>query len=157
MHASRPPPPVIAGLYVLEYATADRSVRYEQRRTLNVGGKWLGRVPCLALCQPFNDSGFMIQHCSSKWESLGVAAGYKTARDAKLSLERSYRGITSMWRKQKVTKRRAHTAYKRQLRAESCSFCGRTPLEVQSMAGMNVRICNICVERLYQAMHPQGA
>ena len=157
MHANRPPPPVISGLYVLEYVFADRTVRYEQRKTLNVGGKWLGRVPCLALCQPFDDSEFMIQHCSRRWESLGVAAGYKTARDAKLGLERSYRGITSKWRKQRVAKRKALAAYTRDLRAEACSFCGRTPLEVQSMAEMNVRICNICVGRFYRAMHPQGA
>ncbi len=154
MQAQRPSPPVIAGLYVLEYAFVDRSVRYEQRKTLNVGGKWLGRVPCLALCQSFDGSGFMIQHCSKRWESLGIASGYKTARDAKLSLERSYRGITSKWRKQKVAKRKAHAAYQHELQAASCSFCGRTPLEVQSIAGMNVRICNVCVDRFYRAMHP---
>ena len=157
MLGNRPAPPVIDGLYVLEYAYADSSVRFEQRKTLNVDGKWLGRVPCLALCQPFDDSGFMVQHCSKKWESRGVAAGYKTVRDAKLRVARSYHGISSKWRKQRVAKRKARTEYRSELAARACSFCGRTPLEVQSMAEMKVRICNICVDRFYRAMHPVKA
>ncbi|MBX3704660.1 MAG: hypothetical protein KF822_12870 [Steroidobacteraceae bacterium] len=99
----------------------------------------------------------MIQHCSRTWKPLGIAAGYKSAREAKANLERSYRGITSRWRKQKVAKRTAHAAYKRELREVSCSFCGRTPFEVQSMVVRNLRICNICVDSFYQAIHSKGA
>lgn len=33
------PPPVLAGLYVVAYATADADVIFEQRQTLNVDGQ----------------------------------------------------------------------------------------------------------------------
>ena len=51
VHHMEAPPPVLAGLYVVEYAEADTSIVFEQRRTLNVDGQWLGRLPCLAICQ----------------------------------------------------------------------------------------------------------
>ena len=92
------PPPVIAGLYVVAFAHADSSVRFEQRHTLNVGGKWLGRVPCLALCRSFERAEFMIQYCSKQWNPLGIAADYKSIEEAKERIERSYHGITAKWR-----------------------------------------------------------
>lgn len=146
-------PPVIAGLYVLAFAHADKSVRFEQRRTLNVDGKWLGRVACLALCTPFDETEFMVQYCDSRWNPLGIAAGYQTAQDAKERVERSYHGITAKWRRQEVSKKKARARYQAELKAESCSFCGRTPLEFTSVAGDKVRICNHCVDGFHEAMH----
>jgi hypothetical protein len=80
------PPPVIAGLYVVGFAHADRSVRFEQRYTLHAGGKWLGRVPCLALCRSFEKAEFMIQYCSKQWKPLGIAGGYKSIEEANIEL-----------------------------------------------------------------------
>ena len=146
-------PPVLGGLYVVAFARVDRSVRFEQRHTLNVGGKWLGRVPCLALCVPFRQKGFLIQHCSRGWEPLGVAAGYKSAADAKKHIERSYRGISSKWQRQEVPRREALAIYEAELKKDSCSFCGRTPLEFSAVTGKRVRICNRCVDSFHEALH----
>jgi len=150
------PPPVIAGLYVVAFAHADTSVRFEQRHTLNVGGKWLGRVSCLALCRSFEKAEFMIQHCSKQWEPLGIAAGYKSIEEAKQRIERSYHGITPKWRKQTVPRKTARAAYKAELKAESCSFCGRTPPEVTAMVGSKTRICNHCVDSFHEAIHDES-
>lgn len=147
------PPPIIDGLYVVAFAYADKSVHFEQRRTLNVNGKWLGRVPCLALCTPFGKKVFLIQHCNKNWVSRGTAAGYKTLREAKARIERSYHGIGSKWQRQAVSKRKAHALYKEQLRAVSCSFCSRTPLQFEKLAGNKILICNHCVDSFYEAMH----
>jgi hypothetical protein len=87
------PPPIIAGLYVLEFAHADESVQFKQRHTLNVDGEWLGRVPNLAICQAFDSQEFMVQHCNEEWEPLGIASGYMSVIDAKDSTEQSYDGI----------------------------------------------------------------
>lgn len=153
MSRKRRAPPVIAGLYVLAFADADKSVRFEQRHALNVDGKWLGRVPCLALCTPFDKTEFMVQHCDSGWYPLGIAAGYKTVQEAKERIERSYHGITEKWQRQEVPKMRARAVYQAELKAESCSFCGRTPLEFTAVAGAKVRICNHCVDSFHEAMH----
>jgi hypothetical protein len=155
MRRNRHAPPVIAGLYVMAYAHADDSVRFEQRHILNVGGKWLGRVPCLALCRPFEKAEFMVQHCNNKWEPLGIAAGYKSIEEVKQRVERSYHGITAKWRKQIVPKKKARAIYQAELKAESCSFCGRTPLEVTIMVGRKTRICNHCVDNFHEAIHAE--
>lgn len=153
MSRSRVAPPEIAGLYVVAYAHADQSVQFEQGRTLNVDGEWLGRVPCLALCTPFNGSEYLVQHCDSNWAPLGVAGGYASAKEAKQALERSYQGVSATWEKQPVPKRTARAAYRAELKAESCSFCGRTPLEFSAVAGKKVRICNHCVDSFHEVMH----
>jgi hypothetical protein len=153
MSRTRGAPPFIAGLYVLAFAYVDRSVRFEQRHTLNVDGKWLGRVPCLALCEPFDKAGMLIQHCDKNWYPLGIEAGYKSIQDAKKRVERSYHGITAKWTKQSVPKKGARALYQAELKSESCSFCGRTPLQFTAVVGSKVRICNHCVDKFHEALH----
>ena len=144
-------------MYVLEFAHADRTVRFEQRHTLNVDGKWLGRVPFLVICVPFektDETEFAIQHCDRNWYALGIAAGYKSVKEAKERIERSYHGISEKWTKQNIPKRKARVLYQAELKAESCSFCGRTPLEVIAMmVGSTVRICNYCVDSFHEMIH----
>ena len=152
-------PPFIAGMYVLEFAHADRTVRFEQRQTLNVDGKWLGRVPFLVICVPFDktdETEFAIQHCDRNWYPLGIAGGYKSVKEAKERIERSYHGISEKWTKQSISKRKARALYQAELKAESCSFCGRSPLEVISIvAGSTGRVCNYCVESFHEMIRPK--
>ncbi len=147
------PPPIIAGLYVLEFAHADESVRFEQRNTLNVGGEWLGRVPNLAICQPFERQEFMVQHCSEDWEPLGIATGYKSVIEAKNSTERSYKGISENWDLTNNNMEDEKTKYDAELKTTSCSFCGRTILQITAMVGDDVRICNYCIDEFHDAIH----
>jgi hypothetical protein len=146
------PPPVLEGTYVLVYAYADSSVTFIQRNTLAVDGEWLGRVPCLAICQDFESSEYLVLHCDEEWETIGIAAGYKTAEDAKQRTERSYVGIAAKWIESTATKAEALALYKADLRAGSCSFCGRNRLDVSSMFGDDVRICNHCVEDFHESL-----
>jgi hypothetical protein len=147
------PPPVLAGTYVVSYAHADSSVTFVQQNTLAVDGEWLGRVPCLAICQDFESSEYLVQHCDADWQPFGIVAGYKTAEAAKQRLERSYVGITSKWIEGTATKTEALALYRAELGASICSFCGRNRLVVTSMFGDDVRICNHCVEDFYESLH----
>jgi hypothetical protein len=147
------PPPVLGGLYVVAYAHVDESVQFSQTHTLNVDGRWLGAVPNLALCQEFDTREFAIQHCDEEWEPLGIAAGYESRTDAVRRIEGSYRGIGSKWIDASATFEQAKASYETELRAEACSFCGKTPLDVSKMVAATtaseVRICNYCIEEFH--------
>ena len=147
------PPPIIAGLYVLEYAHVDETVVFSQRKTLNVSGEWLGRVPNLAICQPFDSREFMVQHCSVEWEPLGIAAGYNSVIEAKNSTERSYTGISEKWNLSNYNIEKEKIKYEAELKNSSCSFCGRTILQITAMVGDEVRICNHCIDEFHEAIH----
>ena len=147
------PPTILGGLYVLEFAHADGAVCFEQRLTLNVGGEWLGRMPYLALCEDFEKPEFMVQYCNDEWEPIGIGAGYRTIEDAKTSVERSYHGITPKWIKSNTNKEEAYASYKAELKADSCSFCGRIIFEVSFMIGDQPRICNHCIDEFHEAIH----
>lgn len=147
------PPSIIAGLYVLAFAHADETVVFNQRKTLNVSGEWLGRVPNLAICQPFDTQEFMVQHCSEEWEPLGIAAGYKSVTEAKESTERSYNGISEKWNLTYYNIEEEKLRYEAELQSSSCSFCGRTILQITAMIGDEVRICNHCIDEYYEAIH----
>jgi len=67
--------PVLAGRYVVAFAHADESVRFEQRPNLFVDGVALECVPCLAICQDFETSQFEIHYCNEAWSPLGSQLG----------------------------------------------------------------------------------
>ena len=150
------PPPYIYDLYVVEYALVDDSIVFEQCRTLNVDGEWLGRVPCLAICQDFDTLEYSIQHCAADWELLGVATGYESVEKVKERVERSYHGIRAKWIRAETTFEDARALYEADLRADSCSFCGRTPFEMRRMVATedhSARICDDCIDRYYKLIH----
>jgi hypothetical protein len=147
------PPPVLAGLYVVEHAEADESIIFEQRRTLNVDGQWLGRVPRLAICQDFDTHEYAIQHCTENWEPLGIASNYASIEEAKAAIERSYHGIRAKWTPSDTSFDAARALNDSELRAGACSFCGRTRLQAQTMIGDAVRICGQCIDEFHAAIH----
>jgi hypothetical protein len=148
-----PAPSILAGTYVVAYAHAGESVTFVQRKNLSVEGEWLGRVPCIAICENFETSEFMIQYCDESWDTLGIGAGLKTVDEAKSRAELSYVGISSRWRDSAVSKSEAFIAYKAELAQEFCSFCGRTPPEIDMMFGADARICNYCVRSFNKELH----
>jgi ClpX C4-type zinc finger len=147
------PPPVLAGLHVVAYAEADDSVVFEQRHTLNVDGKWLGRVPYLAVCQEFDTLEYAVQHCTDEWDLLGIAAGYKSADDAKAAIERTYHGLGAKWILAATSFEEARALDEADMLASACSFCGKTPRQVQIIIGDEVRICGECVDGFHTAIH----
>ncbi|MGH8760252.1 MAG: ClpX C4-type zinc finger protein [Burkholderiales bacterium] len=134
----------------------DDTVIFEQRHTLNVGGKWLDRVHRLAVCRNLDDVlEFMVFHCDDDWNVLGVAAGHKSLEEAKAKVERSYRGLAAKWLPSGYTREDAAKHVAEQLKGLECSFCGRTPLQYRAVAGDTFRICNHCVDEFHEVMHEE--
>lgn len=147
------PPPALDCAHAIEYAIVDDAVTFEQRRTLNVGGEWLGAVPRLAICQNLDESEFMVFHCDGEWNVLGVAAGYKSVAEAKTKTERSYHGISAKWGPTGYSRKEAAKYVADQFEGQDCSFCGRTPLQYQACVGDAARICNHCINEFHAAIH----
>jgi len=153
------PPPVLDMARVIAYAFVDDSVQWTGRQTLLVGGKQLGPVPRLALCQ--NVSGglrdILVFHCNNEWDVLGVSGG-ETIEAAKASAERAYRGITQKWIDTGVTEQQAIAWMKENIKDMSCSFCDRVPGDferlIENKAG-TVRVCNYCIEEHYKWLHDE--
>ena len=150
------PPPALDCAHVLEYAIVDATVQFEQRRTLNVGGEWLGEVPRLAVCQNFDEAEFMVFHCDSDWNVLGVAAGYNSADEARAATERSYHGLSSKWQPSRHSREEAILYVTKQFKDQECSFCGRFPLQYRCVIGDAVRICNHCVDEFHETIHRES-
>ena len=151
---SQAPPPVLDRARVIAYALVDESVQWTGCQTLFVGGKELGPVPRLALCQ--NVSGvlkyILIFHCNEQWEVLGCGGG-DTIDAAKASAERAYRGITAKWIETRVTEEEARAWIKENCPDISCSFCGRELGDFDQLMENKtgtVRICNLCIEENYK-------
>jgi hypothetical protein len=106
MREALPPPPVITGARVLEYAILDESASYSGHSGLFVDGKELGPVPCLALCQNLEDQEILLLHCDRDWQALGAAA-YGSAAEAKNKAERIYPGVSARWKETGVTEAEA--------------------------------------------------
>jgi hypothetical protein len=150
------PPPYIYDSHVVEYADVDDSVVFEQRRWINVNGEWLGKVPCLAICQDFKSLEYLIEFCAADWEPLARAPGYESIEKAKARLERSYHGLGAKWIRAEMTFEETLALRRLELREDSCTFCGRTPLEMNKMITTKdhfVRICDQCIDRFHESIH----
>jgi hypothetical protein len=93
------PPPIICvdDCVLLHYAVLDNSVGYNAGHGLMfVGGKEIGRVPCLAICRDKQSPQFNLYYCDSDWSLIGVAA-YETVEAAKRRADRIYPGSSASW------------------------------------------------------------
>lgn len=61
-----------------------------------VGGKEIGRVPCLAICQDKSSAHFILYYCDRDWSLIGIAS-YDTVEAAKRRTERIYPGSFRCW------------------------------------------------------------
>ena len=155
------PPPVLDMARVIAYAIVDEAVEWTGRQALFVGGKELGRVPRLALCQ--NVSGtlkdVLVFHCDDQWEVLGCTGG-DTIEAAMASAERAYRGITNKWIFTNVTEEQAVAWMKEHLKDMACSFCDRVPGDWERLIEnqtCTARVCNYCINKHYELIHDKTA
>ena len=154
MRMGRRPPPVLMCERVVAYAVRPRSVRYSGHSYLFSGGKEVGPVSRLAICRDDEDGTFALVHCDRWWNSLGVAGGYRTLREAKARAERIYPGLMRVWKKTGVTRTQA----KRYLDKHglACGSCNKPWYKVERMAELGRRgdpkflICDQCVEELHR-------
>jgi hypothetical protein len=153
------PPPVLDSARVLLYAILDDSVRWTGRQTLIVGGKKLGPVPRLALCQnvwgEFKD--IHIFHCNDQWEVLGAGGG-RTLDDAKASAEIAYAGVVAKWIAMNVSEEEGRAWTMEHSTGMKCSFCDRIPAEIERLiTGKSGAICNYCIAELHAKMQDNHA
>ena len=96
MTVQLPPPPVLSCARLLEYAVRDDSVGYAGRTFLFVGGKEVGRVPCLALCEDKSVSAVAVLLFLYDEESSDLGcSGFGSVTEARDWAERTYPGISS--------------------------------------------------------------
>ena len=144
-----PPPVLLAGTRLLEYASADETVAYTDKSLLYVDGKLLGRVPHLAICESLEDPEIFLLYCDEHWALLGLA-GFDTIEEARRRAESEYHGITDKWIDAKVSKEDVERYVAELYRNERCSFCGRKPLEIRSMVSSSTaRICDQCITSFF--------
>ena len=152
--AKTPPPPAIGSARVLRYALLDSTIEYSGRTLLFVGGKELGQVPCLAICQNKSTPEIVLFHCAKDWNFLGCSA-HQSVDAAKTHAEGIYHGVGRLWVDANISVRETEH-YLDELWGETrCSFCGRRPDQgVEKLVGKDsVRICDRCVNEFYAEMH----
>jgi len=97
--ASTTPPPIICvnDRVLVYYAYLNDSVEYNSGHGLMfIGGKEIGRVPCLAICEDNESPQFTLYYCNADWTPIGVAS-YETVDAAKRRAERIYPGSSERW------------------------------------------------------------
>lgn len=97
-------PEQIDGCDVVAYAAALADLPFTDVLRVSVGGKWLGRVPRLAICECDVRPILLLFHCDERWNTLGVQGmdrpgpmRPRTVADMMLRAERYYPGIATRW------------------------------------------------------------
>lgn len=151
----KPPVSLYYPAYVVEYANVDATVKFIDRKTLNVGGEWLGAVPKLAICRNIETSEFELSHCNEDWESLCAVQTAATIEGIKGIAEKHYNGIGSKWVETNYKEADAVALFEAAREAEKCSFCGKShyDADIQGMVvSDNARICSNCIRAFYQEL-----
>jgi len=143
------PPPALGSERVVHYAVMDESVGFNSgHRLMFIGGKELGKVPCLAICEEKKNSKFWMHYCDDDWGSIGVS-GHDSVVAAKRRAELIYPGSSAKWVEAHFTDEDVER-YLDEIWADSrCSFCGKRPDQgiesiVEAKDG-NARICDKCI------------
>jgi hypothetical protein len=145
----KPPVTLFYPSYVVEYAVVDSTVTFMDKKTLNVGGEWLGEVPYLAICKNIKTSEFHLSHCSSEWEDLCSVETEDTLEKIKKVAEKHYKGISSKWIPTAYKESDANVIFEKEKEDMKCSFCGKSHYDgafTSLIKGENASICNVCVK-----------
>ena len=158
--ASTPPPIIcVDDRALLQYAVLNDSVGYNSGHGLMfVGGREIGKVPCLAIYKDKNSPRFMLYHCGSDWSLIGMAS-YDSVAAAKRGAERIYPGSSDCWVEAQFTEEDAKRFLDERFSDARCSFCGKRPDETVSATfegDGNVRICSDCVRDFYSDLNERS-
>lgn len=145
----RKPPPVILSGRVVEYAVLPASVRYSGAALHFVGGKELGRVPCLAIERDQRTDDVALVYCKRDWSVVATHQADTVAK-AKRRAERMYPGSSAYWQPTGVTDSQALEYLAHRWDGFECSFCRRTPDDIDSLFENGAaRICDRCVDEFH--------
>ena len=150
-----PPVTISHPSYVVAYALVDSTVIFIDRKTLNVGGEWLGEVPKLAICKNIETAEFHLSHCSNEWDDLCAVQTSKTIEGIKSIAEKHYRGIDNKWIATNYNEIDAIEIFEEEKEKFRCSFCGKSHYDedITSIAtSETANICNICIKSYYEAI-----
>lgn len=148
-----PVPPVLCSARVIEYAIVDDTITYTGRQTLYVGGKELGAVPRLAICQQLDDDMMYLAHCDKYWTVLGASGSGtepETIEKLKESAENAYQGISNKWQSLGISKEDAIRFEALLDQGRICGFCNRIFDDDEKLFhGAYGEICHECVAKLH--------
>lgn len=138
------PPPVLDCARVLRYVIIEKDIQFSGRSLLFVGGRELGQVPRLAICEEKKTGGVLLFHCGEDWTVLGCSA-HASITDAELRAESAYKGTSARWVDARVSPEDAETYLDEIFAEHRCSVCGRRPDEVDSFVQKgSLRLCKHC-------------
>jgi hypothetical protein len=136
---------------LLAYAVVDETVVHTGSSTLYVDGKLIGAVPCLAICEQETEAVLLL-FCDEKWNALAVVE-CSSLVEAQRRAEGEYNGLSTKWVSANVSEEEAARYLDEQSGAQRCSFCRKSPKEVQQMFGASTAcICDGCIRDFYQAL-----
>ena len=140
----------------MAYAVVPADVRYVETSALFVGGELLGKVPRLAIAHAFSSDELLLLHCNARWRVLGVSGNHRDLEAAKARAERSYPGLRPYWVDTGVSSSEADALVLADQKPLACSFCGRVPIQVDTMfAGHRAHICSTCIREMHTSLSPQ--
>lgn len=152
------PPPILDHARVLEYAAVDASVKHTGRISVFVGGKELGAVPRLAICQNLgeNPETFLF-YCDNDWNVLGAGA-YPSVAVARERAESAYAGISAKWQASSFSLEEAEQFLSESWGDNRCAFCGKTPNQVHALVEgrTGAKICDLCVTELQRTLSEES-
>lgn len=149
---NKPPISIFIPSYVVEYAVVDSTVKFMNRKNLNVGGNWLGAVPKLAICKNLETSEYHLSHCDDEWNDLCAVQTAKTIQEIKEIAEKHYQGIGKNWVTSGYSETDAIASLNEEIETTKCSFCGRSPHDESTRSMIvsdNARICDVCIREFY--------
>jgi hypothetical protein len=152
---TEPPLSLYYPTYVVEYAVVDDTVTFMDRRTLNVGGQWLGRVPKLAICKTVGEQVFWLSHCSDDWQALCSVETASGIEEIRATAERHYQGISAKWQRTAYTEELALADKLATEDSTRCSFCGASAYGSDTrsfVTSASATICNVCVEAFHASL-----
>ena len=152
---NKPPLSLYYPAYVVEYAIVDSTVKFIDRKTLNVAGEWLGAVPKLAICKNVKTSELELSHCSEDWESLCSVQTAATLEAIKKIAEKHYQGIGSKWVETHYKESDAVALFESEKESGKCSFCGKSHYDANirnMIVSSDARICDNCVRTFYKEL-----
>lgn len=152
------PPPILDSARVLEYAVVDDTVKFTHRISVYVGGRELGAVPRLAICQNMGEAPeTLLFYCDHEWNVLGAGA-YPSVEVARERAETAYSGISPKWLKAPYSLEEAENYLSESWGERRCAFCGKTPNQVHVLVEgrTGAKICDLCIGELRRAMIEEG-
>ena len=153
----KPPLTIFHSSYVVEFAIVDASIKFVDRKTLNVGGVWLGEVPKLAICKNIKTNEYHLSHCDTDWNDLCGVQTDNSIESIKETAEKHYQGISKKWIPTNYKQSDAEKIFLDEADKNRCSFCKKSHYDnsFTTIIGDSPKICNVCIDKFYKIINEE--